>query len=84
MTTITLYDFETYMTYEHCYALYDDETGAEWVCDASNEQEDEQVRYINEATGEVLLQDEIDKYYVVGLALSMRKQPIAYIAKEAK
>ena len=72
MTTITLY------------ALYDDETGAEWVCDASNEQEDGQVRYINEATGKVLLQDEIDKYYVVGLALSMRKQPIAYIAKEVK
>lgn len=84
MTTITLYDFETYMTYEHCCALYDDETGAEWVYDASNEQEDGQVRYINEATGEVLLQDEIDKYYVVGLALSMHKQPIAYIAKEAK
>lgn len=80
MTTITLEDFELYVTGEECYRLIDEETGGEWRA----EEHDGRV-YVNNVTGEVLFPNEIYRYYVVGLELEWQGRipfVVAHIAKE--
>lgn len=83
MKTITLGDFCDFISYATPEIIYDDETGAEWEYDDSDIERDGCGRYINDITGEVLFQDEIDKYYIKGIELTSRKHTVVYIGKDA-
>ena len=80
MKSITLKDFQDHVICAESDYLMDNSDGAYWEPETDN---DGNQIYINSFTGEVLFQDEIEKWRVVGMILNHHHELTTWIEKDA-
>ena len=80
MESITLKDFQDHVICAESEYLMDNSDGSYW--DAKTDSDGNRI-YINSFTGEVLFQDEIEKWHVVGMTLNHRHDLTTWIEKDA-
>ena len=80
MKSITLKDFQDHVICAESDYLMDNSDGAYW--EPETDSDGNQI-YINSFTGEVLFQDEIEKWRVVGMTLNHHHQLTTWIEKDA-
>ena len=80
MKSITLKDFQDHVICAESDYLMDNSDGAYWEAETDN---DGNQIYINSFTGEVLFQDEIEEWRVVGMTLNHHHELTTWIEKDA-
>ena len=80
MKSITLKDFQDHVICAESDYLMDNSDGSYWDVETDN---DGNQIYINSFTGELLFQDEIEKWRVVGMTLTPRHELTTWIEKDA-
>lgn len=80
MESITLKDFQDHVICAESEYLMDNHDGSFW--DAKTDNDGNRI-YVNSFTGEVLFQDEIEKWHVVGMTLNHRHDLTTWIEKDA-
>ena len=80
MKSITLKDFQDHVICAESEYLMDNSDGSYW--DVETDSDGNQI-YINSFTGEVLFQDEIEKWRVVGMTLNHHHELTTWIEKDA-
>ena len=80
MKSITLKDFQDHVICAESDYLMDNSDGAYWESETDN---DGNQIYVNSFTGEVLFQDEIEKWRVVGMTLNHHHELTTWIEKDA-
>ena len=80
MKSITLKDFPDHVICAESDYLMDNSDGAYWESETDN---DGNRIYVNSFTGEVLFQDEIEKWRVVGMTLNHHHELTTWIEKDA-
>ena len=80
MKSITLKDFQDHVICAESEYLMDNSDGSYWETETDS---DGNQIYINSFTGEVLFQDEIEEWRVVGMTLNHHHELTTWIAKDA-
>ena len=80
MKSITLKDFQDHVICAESDYLMDNSDGSYWEVETDS---DGNQIYINSFTGEVLFQDEIEKWRVVGMTLNHHHELTTWIEKDA-
>ena len=80
MKSITLKDFQDHVICAESEYLMDNSDGSYWEVETDS---DGNQIYINSFTGEVLFQDEIEKWRVVGMTLNHHHELTTWIEKDA-
>lgn len=79
MKSITLKDFCDHVIYAEPEYLMDNSDGSFW--DARTDSDGNRI-YVNSFTAEVLFQDEIERWHVVGMTLNHRHDLTVWIEKD--
>ena len=80
MKSITLKDFQDHVICAESEYLMDNSDGSYWETETDS---DGNQIYINSFTGEVLFQDEIEEWRVVGMTLKHHHELTTWIEKDA-
>ena len=80
MKSITLKDFQDHVICAESEYLMDNSDGSYW--EAETDSDGDKI-YINSFTGEVLFQDEIEEWRVVGMTLNHHHELTTWIEKDA-
>ena len=80
MKSITLKDFQDHVICAESEYLMDNSDGSYWEVETDS---DGNQIYINSFTAEVLFQDEIEKWRVVGMTLNHHHELTTWIEKDA-
>ena len=80
MKSITLKDFQDHVICAESDYLMDNSDGSYWEVETDS---DGNQIYINSFTGELLFQDEIEKWRVVGMTLNHHHELTTWIEKDA-